>query len=215
MGPDRGTDRRLVVLLALLLLGAALGGCNRAKAVRTDFLSDYSQLEKVRGGNERFVSDRIAEYHSYLIEPIQVLRDEKKAVLTRKQRMELATFFDVRLANMLRERGFRLVGDPGDGVARVRIAVTDVRKATWFLNIHPGSKLTGAGAGSAALEAEVVDSLSGEQLAAFIDARTGNQFEIDMFNTLDDVRDVIDAWIAEAARRLDEFIDQRETARGM
>jgi hypothetical protein len=47
--------------------------------------------------------------------------------------------------------------------------------------------------------------VSGEQLAAGIKAGKGNQFELDYFKALDDVKDVIDRWAKEAGKRLDEL----------
>jgi len=204
---------RFGVLSLLALALAMAGGCNRARPLQTGYLSDYSRLEEAGGGNLRFVSDRLPEYDAYIVQPVEVLARREKPVLSDEQRREVARYFDEQLVEMLIARGFVMTTRKGEGVARVRIAVTDVRKPTWFLNLHPGSKLTGAGVGSAAVEAEVVDSVSGEQLAAFVDARSGNQFEIDTFSTLDDVKDVIRSWVLEAGARLDALMAERDLAR--
>lgn len=39
----------------------------------------------------------------------------------------------------------------------MRLALTDVQKATWWLNVMPTSKVTGAGVGGASMEGEVID----------------------------------------------------------
>jgi hypothetical protein len=55
------------------------------------------------------------------------------------------------------------------------------------------------------MEAEVIDSVSGEQLAAAIRAGKGKQFELNPFSTIDDVKSTIDQWAELAGERLDEL----------
>jgi hypothetical protein len=94
---------------------------------------------------------------------------------------------------------------PGFHVARLRIAITGIADSTWWMKLHPASKLAGAGTGGAAMEGEVVDSRSGKQLGAVVQASTGNQFNIAAFSTVDDVQSAIDKWIDRMDRTLDEF----------
>ncbi len=99
---------------------------------------------------------------------------------------------------------YPVVSSPGPNVALVRIALTDVKKSTWWMNIHPGSKLSGAGTGEAAMEGEVIDSITGKQLAALVESQRGSQFELDTFSEYDDARDVMDHWAQRFRQRLDE-----------
>ena len=86
----------------------------------------------------------------------------------------------------------------------MRIALTDVQKSTWWANLHPGTKLTGAGTGQAAMEGELLDSVTGEQIAALVESQRGSQFELDTFSEYDDARDVMDDWASRFRQRLDE-----------
>lgn len=102
-------------------------------------------------------------------------------------------------------QGLGVVDRPGVGVARVRLALTDVAKSTWWQKIHPASRMTGAGTGGAAMEGEVIDSVTGEQVAAIVQAGQGNQFDFSAFSTLADVKNAIDAWAEQAGARLKEL----------
>ena len=88
--------------------------------------------------------------------------------------------------------------------ARVRIALTDVKKSKWYLSLHPVSKLTGSGTGQATMEGELLDSVTGAQIAALVESQRGNQFELDTFSELDDARDAIDQWTIRFLVSLDD-----------
>ena len=106
---------------------------------------------------------------------------------------------------MLRERGFKVVTAAGARTARIRIALTEIQKSKWYLNIHPATKVSGAGAGGASMEGEVIDSVTGAQLAAVIKAGRPNQFSLSTFKGLDGAKGVIDKWAKEAGAAVDEL----------
>jgi hypothetical protein len=137
-----------------------------------------------------------------MLDPLE-MREPRK--LKPSDVAEVARYFNDRLGRELTKHGFNVVSQPGEGVARVRVAVTDVTESTWYLNLHPASKLSGVGTGGAAMEGEVVDSVSGKQLGAVIQAGKGSQFELDTFNKLDDVKDAINRWAANASNRFAEL----------
>jgi len=97
------------------------------------------------------------------------------------------------------------VSQPDVGVARVRVALTEINDTKWYLNLHPATKVTGAGMGGAAMESEIVDSVTGEQLAAVVQARHASQFRLNAFSTISDVKNVIDQWAEAASERLKEI----------
>ncbi len=75
-------------------------------------------------------------------------------------------------------KNYRVVSAPGKGVMRLRIAITDVEESEPLLNIHPAMKLTGAGLGGASMEAEGIDSLTGERIGAIVETRSGNRISV-------------------------------------
>ncbi len=50
----------------------------------------------------------------------------------------------------------------------------------------------------------------GKQLGAVVQSGKGNQFELDTFSELDDVKDVIDDWAEAAGKRLKELRERPE-----
>ncbi len=115
---------------------------------------------------------------------------------------ELAEYFRTQIILELGER-YSVVKKPGPGVARVRIAITDVQAAKRLLNIHPGSIIMGAGLGGACMEGEVVDSVSGERIAAVIDCQKGRR-GLAGLTKLEQSEQALKAWAGRFRMRLDE-----------
>jgi hypothetical protein len=198
--------KRGVCLATLVVLANALsGGCAKAPTMtNTGFLSTYESLEKV--GEKRLVyltPDVVKEYDKVIINRVQVLVHREEPVMTAEQRDEVIDYFQAALERVFTEQGYEVVSEPGPRTARLRIAITDIRKSSFWGNLHPGSKLMGAGTGGASMEGEFVDSVTGRQLAAVIQASKGTQFDLDYFDGLNDVKDAIDAWAKQAEKTLD------------
>jgi len=193
------------VLLGIGLLVAAMQcmGCATKPPGPTGFLSDYSRLKKVDDSAMRYISPDLRGYNKFMIDPVEM--HVKANVLKPEQRAEVANYMRDAIHKQLESRNYTIVTAPGVGVARLRIALTGVQDAKWYLNIHPASKVTGAGRAQASMEAEVVDSVTGEQLAAAIRAGKGKEFTLNPFSTIDDVKSTIDQWAKSAGERLDEL----------
>lgn len=198
----------------ILTLTAAMlvVGCASKPPERTGFLSEYSKLKKRDDGALRYIGPELKNYQAYMVDPVQIRAQKKSGGLTSQQRAEVARYFNQSLAKELKKRGYNLVEEPGEGVARVRLALTDIQESTWWMNVHPASKVSGVGKGGASMEGEVIDSVTGEQLAAVVQAGKGNQFELDTFSKLDDVKDTIDGWTRTMGERLDQFRKERAAA---
>jgi hypothetical protein len=193
------------------ILVAALGGCAKSpEAKETGFLSDYSKLRPVDDKRMHYSSPQIREYQAFIIEPVE-FRTPPKA-LNKNERAEVASHFRSRFADLVKKRGLTVTDTPGPGVARVRLAMTGVAQSTWWMKVHPVSRASGAGTGGAAMEGEVVDSVTGEQLGAVVQASPGNQFNFTAFSTVADVKSAIDKWVDQAGRRLDEIRAGRDAA---
>jgi hypothetical protein len=188
-------------LLSSLLLGLTLGGCStKPAAVQTGYLSDYSKLEAETESRVAYRSPELATFDAFIVDPVEVRIPNK--VLSEEDRAEAARYFRQRLVGVLETEGLRVTDTPAVGVARVRVALTDVAKSTWWQKLHPVSRVVGAGTGGAAMEAEVIDSVTGQQVAAVVQSGSGNQFNFTAFSTLSDVKSAIDDWAARAGRNL-------------
>lgn len=198
----------MLARLTLIVALTSLGACASKPPAPTGFLSTYDHLEQVNEHRLEYISSDLASYRAFIVEPVAFRLARKQTKLNDNEREDLAQHFKHALEAALLEQHYEVVDQPAPGAARIRFAITDVRRAVWVLNLHPGSKLTGAGAGGAAMEGEIVDSISGRQLAAMMQSSRGSQFELDTFNTLDDAKDVIDRWARDAAARLADLRDE-------
>jgi len=176
--------RNTKIAMACLLVGLApvlISGCaTRAPAAKTGFLKDYSKLEPHPDidGRHRYINPNInaGDYSKFMVDPVAVNLSETgtKRGVDQEKLDELAKFFHKQIVHNL-EQGYRVVNSAGPGVIRVRVAITDVEKTNPLLNIHPALKLTGAGLGGAGMEGELVDSVTGQTIAAFIDNQKGSR----------------------------------------
>jgi hypothetical protein len=193
------------IVLGVAVLGVAtLGGCaSSPPAQQTGFLSDYSRLEEKDSKRASYVSPELRNYQAFIIDPVEFRVPPAK--LSPAERAEVAKHFHRRLVQLLEKRGYTIVEDPDVAVARVRIAMTDVARSTWWQKLHPAMRASGAGTGGASMEAEVIDSVTGEQFGAVVQASPGSQFDLTAFSTVGDVNSAIDKWADQAGRRLDEL----------
>jgi hypothetical protein len=108
------------------------------------------------------------------------------------------------VAKALSER-YTVVTAPGPGVLRLRTALTDIKKTTPALNIHPATKLSGLGLGGASMEAEALDSQTGERVFAVVDTRQGDRLAIAAgLDPLGHAKQVIRHWIERFVKRVDK-----------
>jgi hypothetical protein len=96
------------------------------------------------------------------------------------------------------------VKEPGPGVARFRIGLTDVEKTIGVLNVAIYTKVTGLGLGGASAEGELVDSVTGEQLAAMVRWGTGSRVLRAGLTHMGDAKIAIEKWTKDLRELLDE-----------
>lgn len=198
--------------LAFVVSSAVLiGGCSSSpQLTQSGFISDYSKLKAVDDHRMRYVDEKVYSYKYFMIDPVTVqIPITEQSILTDQDRAEVASYFRERMIAVLTEGGYQLTDKQGPQTARIKIALTDVAKSTWWMKIHPATNLTGAGRGGAAMETEVVDSVSGKQLAATIAAAKGSQFTMMNLSTKSDVMSAIDQWAKYAAEKMKEVTQKR------
>ena len=196
---------RNVNLATVLLFSAiTLGGCGASPPPRTGFLTDYSNLQRYSDTSFRYSAsnDVLQRYDRFIVDPVVVYYHGDPGKATRQRLDDLAVYFRGKIIEAI-DDSYPVARSPGPNVARIRIALTDVQKSTWWKSLHPAMKLTGRGTGQAAMEGEVVDSLTGAQIAALVESQRGSQFELDTFSEYDDAHDVIDVWAQRFRERLD------------
>lgn len=184
----------------IMTLFAVLAGCS-SNVVQQDqfsgFLSDYSQLKEVKTASEgaalRWVNPKLKHksYNALILEKT-ALYPEPKAdeQVTEEFLNQFTQLIDEKLAAST-QPGFKLVDKPGENVLIVRPAVTGVshsREGMKPIEILPVALVIGVGKAVAGtrdhdvevfLEAEMVDSLTGEVMVQVIRKAEGEQLEND------------------------------------
>jgi hypothetical protein len=183
----------------------------------TGFLSDYSKLERDTDGRWLYSAANTGIYSKFYIEPVAMLFEQKENPTFSPDELEqLKTYLVVRLTQRLTEDdGYEVVSEPGPGVAIFRMAITEVDASIAALNISAYTRVTGAGLGGIAAEGEIVDSMSGEQLAAAIRwgggsriTGRGTQIIKGEVSKLGDAKIVIDRWARDIRERIDAAHDR-------
>jgi len=212
-GKRRGSPRvarRAAVLVGVAAMALAGPGCG-GKPGFAGFLSSYDRLETGSSFDRDYYYRHETidpfDYEAVIVEAVQVYFTEEARGrdLNEDALAELTTHFDEGFRELMDER-FDLAAAPGEGVARVRIAVTDVRPSKPLFDIVPHSKILGLNTGGATIEAEMLDSVTGEQILAVVDRRWGNRLRpLPKVDTLDDARKVIDEWMRVFRENLEEW----------
>jgi len=226
--------------LAGVLLGAlVLGGCASTYQQRSvkgsGFLSDYSQL-KDRGGDTAMLSYidpkvNFRAYNKIMLEPVRAYvsgKDSPMAKLPKEQQQHLLNYFDAALRENLK-RDYALVSQPGPGVLRVRVALTEATGSKVVLDtvstvLPIGLALSSVKAiatgehlnvGTVGAECEGLDSLTNKRLFAAADARVGRKITLkfDKFSTWHAAEDACDFWAAQLRDRLAEKRGKAPAAR--
>jgi hypothetical protein len=152
------------------------------------------------------------EYSKFYIEPVALLFEPKEdPEFTPDELEQLKTYLLVRLTERLTEDdGYEVVSGPGPGVATFRLGITDVDASIAALNLSVYTRVTGVGLGGIAAEGEIVDSMTGEQLAAAIRWGSGSrvmgrgtQVLKGEVSKLGDAKGVIDRWAKDLRQRID------------
>ncbi|SFI17469.1 DUF3313 domain-containing protein [Nitrosomonas sp. Nm34] len=185
------------------------------KAEPSGFLNDYSMLHPAANETEAslvyFTPDKtkFKSYTKILLEPVQVWRGEKSSAknIDMEDANHLSQFLWSRVDEELR-KDYTMVQQPGPGVLRVRIGITEAGKGIPVLDnvtaMHPGSLIVSKGkkalsgteslVGKSSIEMEATDSQTGELLGAGVDRRGGGKYAWKSLNRWEDVEQAFTYW---------------------
>lgn len=183
---------------------------------RTGFISDYSNLELEKDElvelteDEAYVylNDHLAGYRKFLVDDIVLLYqpDPENQKFTQEDLDELLEYtHSVLIQALTRDDTYAITTEPGEGIARFRVALTDVEATIGALNIVSYTKITGAGLGGAAIEAEIIDSVTGEQLAAAIRWGGGSRFARAGYTKTGDAKIILKRWANSIRDKIDKL----------
>jgi hypothetical protein len=195
---------RKVTLIVIVTLVLVLSGC-RSKQVETGFLSDYSKLQK-EGSVLRYLNEvELKQYHSFIVNKVEVHLyegEKSKGKLTDEELGDLTNYMHAKIVEAVENAGDKVVYQPAAGVARIRIALTDL-DASNAVTILPQASLLGAGLGGAAAEAEIIDSMTDQQIAAFVMKQKGSRIPFTNLGKWTAAKQVIDKWAKKFQKRIE------------
>ncbi len=156
---------------------------------KSGFLGDYSQLKP--GGKDKALlvyinpAARWATYKSIIVEPVRCYSTAEVSIPASDQQVLASYFYNALRENLAKD--FTLVDKPGPGVLKLQTAITDATASKPVLRtvsvVIPQARVlngaqslatgTYAFAGNTMVEGQIVDSVTGERLAAALDKRAG------------------------------------------
>ena len=227
--------RTLFSLCLLVVFSVLVAGC--AKTVKKDkvepkgFISDVSMLEADPDGKVSLLyvneTTDFASYNKVWLETVAIFVYEgsKLADMPEDKLNELVAYTNEALARELGKNN-EIVDQAGPGTAQMRFALTEVSGSKILIDtvstIAPPARafselkklVTGkhTGVGQAAFEAEALDSVTGERIAAAMGVRTGGKAlrgktNIDKYR---DIKAAVDAWAVTVSERF-EKLKQKST----
>ena len=220
--------RNTLLLCTGIFLACMLAACATHQARKTStttFLGDYSMLKQ--GGEGRALllyinpEANLKAYKAIMMDPVKLYASGKNEMekLTPEDRKLILNYADAKIREQLAV-GYTLVKTAGPGVMHLRVAITEAEDANVTLDtistiVPIGLALGGLTAlgtgewgftGSAGVEVEMLDSVSGKRLFAAVDRRTGAKVtgKGDKFDDWRTVKNSIDYWANKLRERLAE-----------
>lgn len=204
------TKTILTLLLAALFLGCASKTVDEEEY--SGFLKSYKYLKETEASdgvdvlawtNDDF---KKGKYHSILLEPVALYPDIPSDDDMSKQTTKvMLDHFNKALKSEL-SKSVKLANAPGQGVARLRIAITSVDKTIqdykWYSYIPITFVVTSAGeltgfrdkATVLNVEAELVDSITNEAQIAVVRKDFGSNIDEENQITMDDIKKTLNKW---------------------
>ena len=213
-------------LVAIVCLLGACATMQARSTKTTGFLGDYSQLKEGKDGQALLVYiDPQADIKSYtrvLMDPVKLYASSEHSMenVSLDDRKKLLNYADATIREHL-AKNYVLVREPGPGVMRLRVALTEADSSYVVLDtvstvLPIGLALAGlqtaatgscSFVGSAGVEAELQDSQTGKRLMAAVDRRVGGKVtgQGDKFDEWRTVKNAVDYWADRLQTRLAEL----------
>lgn len=202
----------IVITCGISIFFCGCGGSNWA--FKAGYLSDYSKLETVSDSSYRYLDTAaLKNYNAFIVNPVEVKFQthskasvsQSKGELTEQDVNDLANYFHSAIIDAIKDAGYNIVYKAGPDVARIRVAITDLEKTNIALSAVPTARVaTGAGVGGAAMEAEMLDSVSGKQIGAIVETKAGSRVPFTGMSTWGGAKSAMDEWAKRFKQRLEE-----------
>lgn len=216
--------KSLLICLFLLFVSSFSQILYAEKAQPSGFLKDYSNLKKGEGEDPLLFyinpETDFSKYTKIFIKPIQVWKqsDDSLKDVSEEDLTMLSHLVYQSLTTEL-EKDYEIVGINGSDVMVLGVAITEAKGSNVALDtitsVVPQARLlskvkklatgTEAFVGGAAIEAEIVDSVSGSRLMAMVDEKSGSKSIKGSTNTWSDVEKAYQEWAQDLKNRLEKL----------
>ena len=209
---EKKMNKTNVLIAVAVVVMLVQCGCGPAKATKAGFLSDYSRLRATSDSSLRYINKpALGRYSSFIVDTVDLhfysgakgIEEKSKGKLTQENIDDLTSYMHTVLVRAVEASGRKVVYQPGPGVARIRAALTDINKSN-AASLMPTAKVAGAGLGGASLEAEIIDSKTGEQIGAIVESRLGSRIPFAGLDKWDAAKQAMDEWGKQLQKRLEE-----------
>ena len=192
------------------------------------FLGDYSALSPDPKNGDLLIYKKSANalkgYHKFIIEPVTVylLPEAQDRGIDPDDLDRLARYFTDAIEDQLLASGsYDVVTEPGPGVAVLRVAITNVEPtgrgsnaavkggaAAASIAVAPGASLAvpRLSIGKIGIEGEMVDSVSGDRIAAVVTSKSGRRWfsGLNAYKKWGDIESAFRSWAKDFRKRLDQ-----------
>ncbi|MHC4132177.1 MAG: DUF3313 domain-containing protein [Planctomycetota bacterium] len=200
-----------VLMIAAIGLLAVQLGCGGKDLAKTGFLSDYSKLRAETDNKMMYINKTALDsYSSFIVDRVDLhlyseakaRKEMNKGKITDQDIADLTNYMHSAIVKAIQDAGKKIAHKPGSGVARLRTALTDI-ESSHMISILPQASLLKAGIGGASMEAEVVDSQTGQQIGAVIQSGKGSRIPFTNLGEWTATKQAIDSWAKKLQERLE------------
>lgn len=200
----------MITRAAAAMAVALLAACATPVPERSGFLGDYSQLKPDKYGKSALLwAEKPGfdwrRYRKLMIDPVLVYyhpKADNRAIQADAVQKLAVHFHEAAVAEL--KGSYEVTTTPGPDVLRVRAAITDVVPADPRINaVTTVVAFVPLDLGGAAIEAEFVDSVTGERLAAMVERKKGSPLNLaGGFTELGHAKAAFAEWAADLKRAL-------------
>ncbi len=186
---------RFILVLTLIFTSSNIYAADSDEMQRSGFLSTYDGLEKAKEYMVEwaYINEKVdfKSYDKIILDYVVffVKEDAEYKGLQIDEMQQLAEAFHKAIIKALSDK-YQFVSEPGPGVVRIRLALTNVQPIKPTLNfltsivpvgvalnvVKVGATGTSIGVGKTSMEAEIFDTQSMMRLAAAIDEDVGSKY---------------------------------------
>jgi hypothetical protein len=201
----------------MLAAAFAASACATKRSAPAGFLSDYSRLHAVPGQEGRMACRnpevKMNQYSQIMIDPVLVYYHPRiRGGRVQTEDLRDLTDYLLQATVLAFQEAYPVVRDPGPGVLRLRLALTNVRPAKPLLKVAPPAPArVPIDLRVVSIETELQDSLTGEPLGAFVERRIGRRLKWGQtYNKWNLAKESFERWARFLRERLDEELGEKK-----